>query len=463
MLASKQILELERRVTDLDARLAAVNPEISYSYRIKPHVSSQQSRNQEETSRQLRLTVNYVRRINQEKQEWMRKEISLQNEIRELRQQNMDFLQSQATQEVALRQPSYDHAEHGEDALMTDVNALQAHISGVPPIPPPFQSPLILAPVSARPSDSSNPVMRQGLSIASSQSLDVNDRPTGPDRTAKNMLNHERRPAFRRARKKQDYKSAEETENATEFRKFFGQILGISRDDQPKRMPLVAATPPPANVWDEGFSIFLEVPVQKYVAQHSWNVAVRELVVQTFLTDNPIIMQSAPRAKSKAIKYVQSPGLKLEDLREQRRIEYRIQLFNTRKSSARNSEGGFRKSLVYNLSLLTASCMSSDEEDPEDLNKTCIVVDKDWRSPDLVAILKWLDLKGAPSAATPGGARHSRIRKPPGQAPLSRNSVVSGLPINFYNSSWYGRLSGTEVCALGAIDSVSLPVEVLNT
>jgi hypothetical protein len=150
-------------------------------------------------SRQLQQTVKYVRRINQEKQEWMRREVHLQNEIRELRQQRMGLLGCQQINAVQSTVPDHIY-----------VDATQ----------PGFHQPSALVPLPVGPhSDSFNSAtprrfpphqsLPSGPTLASTTTTPSHE-PAGPGGIIKNTLKLKRQPAYKLARKTPARKTAQE-------------------------------------------------------------------------------------------------------------------------------------------------------------------------------------------------------------------------------------------------------------
>lgn len=289
------------------------------------------------------------------------------------------------------------------------------------------------------------------------------------------------------------------------------RILGISQDNEANqiRNVTVAAeayeagcgSPPPHSIDDMDFSVHLDVPVQKHLPTHLWNVAVGELLIKQFRLENPtsavddVFLKKQfdsrlirlARCKRVAEQAALHPELREGEMVRNRRTQHRIavcrasllrdqlfqltmraQLWHSRKASARSvSPPKLQRRLMYILSLLTSSSMSSDEELTGDPHKTCLVVRKEWRNPDVVGILKWLDfhrrlcLTGEGSQGA-GSIGHPRKRGARENGPISTTSITAGLPSNFYHPEWYTGLKRIDRVELVPIDEVALPLEIFS-
>lgn len=117
------------------------------------------------------------------------------------------------------------------------------------------------------------------------------------------------------------------------------------------------------------------------------------------------------------------------------------------------------------VDLLGTEGMSSDES-TNDGQGSCLVVRKDWRHPNLIRLLKWLDQNRQKLTAygnrKPGARRHRRLRYPNGRAPTSLRKPLARLPINFYNEVWYNGLTTAQQKDLQAGPPQALPLYVLT-
>ncbi|KAJ7197665.1 hypothetical protein GGX14DRAFT_402581 [Mycena pura] len=541
------IFELEGLVSELEARLEKNQQQFRKQEEIRRQqitaLENELASSKEALatlSKEQRLIIKYVRRMNQEKQEWGAKEISLQSDIRLLQQRNMDLLQCKGAEHFRFQLPhSRAQVQDDGDIIMAAPDAVQSLFhSAAPPIsntisysnssPPHARTPLAAGPrcdpfipasrqdllllpsqntycqsVSGQSSSQPDAIFHEhSKSLSTPTSSSATSRPksprctpdipqtpsekfAGPTRTMNQKVKVQRRPEFRRPREKQNHKSTEEKDTTAQFRKFVQKVLGISQDDEAGQIKDVRTAaeayaagrgPAPLDVGDQDFSVHLDVPIQLQVAKHPWNIAVGKLVVKAYLTEHPYADQAflqqqfksrllaLARAKSKATRVARQPQLAIENALDARRSYNRIALWQARKNSVRATNVACRRELLHILNLLTSSSMSSDDEDTQDPYKTCVVVDKDWRNPDLVGILKWLDLNGrfwqqGNSDVSMGAVCHPRLRKPRGEAPISTGPVVSGLPVNFYNPLWY---QSCDRAKLSAVAAVHLPTEIFT-
>ncbi|KAJ7730553.1 hypothetical protein B0H16DRAFT_1469527 [Mycena metata] len=117
------------------------------------------------------------------------------------------------------------------------------------------------------------------------------------------------------------------------------------------------------------------------------------------------------------------------------------------------------------VKLLGTDGMSSESSD-DDVPGLCTTVAKNWRHPDVVRFLEWIDLNCARHDAkrTTGINSHRRLRRTsPGRATASLRFPVAGLPLNFYHPVWLSGLTTGEKRRLGAREVVPLPMHLLDS
>ncbi|THU78855.1 hypothetical protein K435DRAFT_876186 [Dendrothele bispora CBS 962.96] len=112
--------------------------------------------------------------------------------------------------------------------------------------------------------------------------------------------------------------------------------------------------------------------------------------------------------------------------------------------------------------------MSSDESGCEDegCNR---VVRKDWRSPSVISLLKWLDSHirtfGRSTACgnqKPGPRPTRRIRRPAPESSNTTRKPTKHLPRNLFNEVWYSNLDAYDINALEVSEGMPIPIEVLS-
>jgi hypothetical protein len=121
--------------------------------------------------------------------------------------------------------------------------------------------------------------------------------------------------------------------------------------------------------------------------------------------------------------------------------------------------------LLYRMvKLLGTDGMSSEssEEGTDNQPKRCTVVDKNWRHPDLMRLLGWIDLHWSRLNIKTGTPFHTRLRLPHGQAAVSLRLPIAGLPLNFYHPTWYNGLTLDKKRRLGAREITPLPLHLLT-
>jgi hypothetical protein len=114
------------------------------------------------------------------------------------------------------------------------------------------------------------------------------------------------------------------------------------------------------------------------------------------------------------------------------------------------------------VNLLGTDGMSSESSEEGTDNKLCSVVDKNWRHPDVMRLLRWIDLHWSRPNGKAGTPFHARLRLPHGQAAVSLRFPIAGLPLNFYHSTWYEGLTRDKKRRLGAREITPLPLHLLT-
>jgi hypothetical protein len=106
---------------------------------------------------------------------------------------------------------------------------------------------------------------------------------------------------------------------------------------------------------------------------------------------------------------------------------------------------------------LSAAGMSSDDSGWEDNTRT--VRKMPWRSPEISRLLITVDadanqqgLFGSARPGNPGKPRKHRLN-----AGNSRRNAVQGLPINFYNETWFASLRSRDRIELDPQDEFEIP------
>jgi hypothetical protein len=102
--------------------------------------------------------------------------------------------------------------------------------------------------------------------------------------------------------------------------------------------------------------------------------------------------------------------------------------------------------------------MSSDESDEENGHPVYWVKIRQWRSAELIRYLHMIDLDANRTNAfgktRPGNT--PRVRKRRVNATKSSRRAVPGLPINFYDATWYATLQNRDKVALKAKPALEL-------
>jgi hypothetical protein len=96
---------------------------------------------------------------------------------------------------------------------------------------------------------------------------------------------------------------------------------------------------------------------------------------------------------------------------------------------------------------LSAAGMSSDESEDDEMGRTAFIVRKqNWRNKDVTRLLRLVDRDhnktnafGNRKAGNPARTRIVRAR-----GSESRREAVPGLPINFYDRTWYAGLTNRD-------------------
>lgn len=109
------------------------------------------------------------------------------------------------------------------------------------------------------------------------------------------------------------------------------------------------------------------------------------------------------------------------------------------------------------LGRLNADAMSTDESSDE--RGVYHVRRKDWRSAELLALIKRVDENrnhlNAYGNNLPGGVPRRRER--PRHALQSSRRAMKGLPLNFYDKVWYDSLTASQQHALDAQPPIQFP------
>ncbi|KAJ7711817.1 hypothetical protein B0H16DRAFT_1744820 [Mycena metata] len=219
----------------------------------------------------------------------------------------------------------------------------------------------------------------------------------------------------------------------------------------------------------------------------TWNLTLQDLFVEHFMQKHPQYSQHEVYVRKHfeqrletlrgaimvQIRQIDQPDLREETASNNRRTERRRTLFHRRKTWAEHNLETFVQSdghdtiqlLLEMLKLLGTDGMSSDESDT-DLERPCTVVGKGWRCPDVVRLLKWIDLRRPKHTVygerKPGNAPHRRLRLPYGKAPKTLRRPIANLPENFYDRIWYQGLSSGQKTRLGATEEQALPLYILT-
>jgi hypothetical protein len=108
---------------------------------------------------------------------------------------------------------------------------------------------------------------------------------------------------------------------------------------------------------------------------------------------------------------------------------------------------------------LAAAGMSSDESEDDEMGRTTFIVRKqNWRSKDVTRLLRFVDRDhnktnayGNRKAGNPARTRIIRAR-----GSESEREAVPGLPINFYDRTWYAGLTNRERKELAPLRAMKL-------
>ncbi|KAJ7153757.1 hypothetical protein C8R46DRAFT_1042139 [Mycena filopes] len=124
----------------------------------------------------------------------------------------------------------------------------------------------------------------------------------------------------------------------------------------------------------------------------------------------------------------------------------------------RASDGSYSVLLLYQMVKLLSTDGMSSEESTDD---GCRVVEKNWRHPDVVQLLRWMDLQRTSDSGAPT-KYHRRLRLPHGQTAISLRFPIAGLPVNFYHPVWYNGLASDVKLKLRAVQATPLPLHLLH-
>ncbi|KAJ7482866.1 hypothetical protein B0H11DRAFT_2232244 [Mycena galericulata] len=213
-----------------------------------------------------------------------------------------------------------------------------------------------------------------------------------------------------------------------------------------------------------------------------WNKALGDLFVERLKLDHPEFRANGAYIR----KYFRQ---RLRTLREALNIHYRDSNGDIREARASNGRRTERRRMIYTkrldwtvdnshglqadgsypmlflyqmVKLLGTDGMSSDEStgNPDTM---CTVVHKNWRHPDVVRLLRWIDLNlsNRSERKVSGPEGHLRLRLPHGKAAVTLRYPIAGLPVNFYHPEWYDGLEIQEKKRLGALKPQPLPLHLL--
>ncbi|THU87457.1 hypothetical protein K435DRAFT_919810 [Dendrothele bispora CBS 962.96] len=217
---------------------------------------------------------------------------------------------------------------------------------------------------------------------------------------------------------------------------------------------------------------------------HTWNSILQELFVAKFIEENPEMAVHGPFVKAYFMQRLETMkralGTSIHDtqghlshatLKKTKRSERRRRLWKRRLEFALDNRGTEERpnrhfhALWEMIDLLGAEGMSSDEDSQRHVGAV-EVVRKEWRSTDVVRLLKWLDLNSQKITAyglpKPGPQGRPRLRLPTGQVAVSLRQPIANLPINFYDKHWYNSLSVSKRDKLNAQPEMELPTYVLT-
>ncbi|KAJ7730566.1 hypothetical protein B0H16DRAFT_1469537 [Mycena metata] len=218
-----------------------------------------------------------------------------------------------------------------------------------------------------------------------------------------------------------------------------------------------------------------------------WNLALEDLFIARFKKDHSEHCEDENYVRNhfkqrletlRSALVVQVRQLDRPDLQEMtasnsRRTERRRTLFRRRYGWAEDNletiiqpDGHDTIGLLCEMvKLLGTDGMSSDESDG-DSEVPFTVAMKTWRSPDIVRLLKWIDVHRPKQTVfgerLPGNPPRRRRRLRYGTAPTSLRRAIANLPLNFYDPVWYRGLSAGQQRRLGATESRPLPLYVLT-
>ncbi|KAK0431507.1 hypothetical protein EV421DRAFT_1743035 [Armillaria borealis] len=117
------------------------------------------------------------------------------------------------------------------------------------------------------------------------------------------------------------------------------------------------------------------------------------------------------------------------------------------------------------LDLLGAEGQSSEESSNSDPGYTT-VVRKEWRAPEVVKLLKWLDRyrikRMGYRERKPGPRPHRSLRLSSGQVPTTLRRPIANLPETFHDKVWFVGLLPCQRIELNASDAVELPLYVFT-
>ncbi|KAJ7687467.1 hypothetical protein B0H16DRAFT_1487473 [Mycena metata] len=215
-----------------------------------------------------------------------------------------------------------------------------------------------------------------------------------------------------------------------------------------------------------------------------WNQALGDLFLHCFKLEHPELVQNLAQREAYICKHFHQ---RLRTLRVAldrqarnaqgritamgRRSERRRAIYDKRETWTVDNQQALQPSkepypilLLYEMvKLLGTDGMSSESSEEMADAKLYAVVEKNWRHPDVIRLLRWIDAHWTRNVGrSTGKPFHERLRLPHGKAAVSLRFPIAGLPRNFYHPGWYNTLSVKQKQRLGAIDETPLPLYLLQ-
>ncbi|KAJ7165161.1 hypothetical protein C8R46DRAFT_1035765 [Mycena filopes] len=261
------------------------------------------------------------------------------------------------------------------------------------------------------------------------------------------------------------------------IRKLMQRLLGIAYDNLiGESVRLGHSTPLIATMGPQKPSLTPFCPCWEDLGGE-WNQALAELFLERFKLDHPelailrnetyICSYFHQRLRTLREALVRcNRELAGEKVREKtasmgRRRERRRTVYDKRMTWTLNNQESYPILLLFRMVKLLGTDGMSSESSAESGGdgKRWTVVNKNWRHPDVVRLLNWIDLqwRQGERSAVPF---HCRLRRPHGKS-VSLRLPIAGLPVNFYHPVWYNTLSPDKKRRLRAADVKALPVHLL--